>query len=97
MRSAHGRALALEEAAVAAAGIDAAARLALGRFADGTRRDLLLRPTDITVSAGDDGRDGQRDGKSGRDGTETSLLIAFSLPSGGYATEVIREFSREPR
>lgn len=98
MRSAHGRALALEEAAVAASGIDAAARMALGRFADGTRRDLLLRPTDITVSAGGDGADGSdAAGGSSGDGPETSLLITFSLPSGGYATEVIREFSREPR
>jgi tRNA pseudouridine13 synthase len=87
MKTAHGRALELEETATAAAGLGAEARAALGKHANGTRRDVVLRLSDIGVT-GDDGD---------RTNAHSSLVIELSLPSGGYATEVIREFSREPR
>jgi tRNA pseudouridine13 synthase len=81
MRKAHGDALALEERAVESVGLTEGSLGELARHADGTRRDLLVSLPDLHVEFASDGR---------------SMVIAFTLPSGSYATEVVREFSREP-
>ena len=83
MRAAEGRALELEEQAVLDTGLVEAPRLALGRYADGTRRDVLVWPEGLTVSP-DPAESG------------SALILAFFLPSGSYATEVVRAFTREP-
>ncbi|HEX3593945.1 MAG TPA: tRNA pseudouridine(13) synthase TruD [Polyangiaceae bacterium] len=80
MRKAHGEALAVEESALASLGLAAEAIAELGRHADGTRRDLLSRIPSLRVTE----EPGRR-----------SLLVELELPSGSYATQVIREFSRE--
>lgn len=79
MKSARGKALELEEHASSSLSLDASRRAALGRFADGTRRDLLVWPTDVRLSASPD-----------------ILEISFFLPSGSYATQLVRELTREP-
>jgi tRNA(Glu) U13 pseudouridine synthase TruD len=81
MRKAHGAALALEDAAVQSVGLTPDVLARLGKFADGTRRDLLLLPEDLRVEAEKEGG---------------ALVVEVSLPAGSYATQVIREFSREP-
>jgi len=80
MKAARGRPLELEEAATRALalGDDALSRVA--RIADGTRRDLFVRPADVAVSA---------DGPA-------SLVLSFFLPAGSYATLVVRELTRAP-
>jgi tRNA pseudouridine13 synthase len=80
MRAAKGRPLELEERALADVGLTPEARAALGRHADGTRRDLMMRPTDVSVTADADG----------------ALVLAFFLPSGSYATVLVRELTRVP-
>jgi tRNA pseudouridine13 synthase len=81
MRKAHGKALALEDAAVESVGLTGETLARLGKLADGTRRDLLLLPEDLRVEAENEGR---------------ALVVEVTLPAGNYATQVIREFSREP-
>lgn len=49
----------------------------LARFADGTRRDLLVWPEKLSVEIAAD-----------------ALVLSFYLPSGSYATEVVRAFCR---
>lgn len=80
MRRATGPALDLEERALAEAGIDPQLLEALGRFADGTRRDLTVFPGDLSVSEPAPGQ----------------LLLSFFLPAGSYATELVRELTRAP-
>ena len=86
MRKAHGKALALEEAAIESVGLTEEMLTRLGRFADGTRRDLMLLPEDLRVTAPIE--EGDR--------AVMRLLLEVSLPAGSYATQVVREFSREP-
>jgi tRNA pseudouridine13 synthase len=81
MRKAHGEASSLEDAATASVGLTEGAIARLGRHADGTRRDVLLRIPSLRVEAGTD---------------DHGLVVELELPSGSYATQVIREFSREP-
>ena len=50
---------------------------ALGKLAQGTRRDLRLFPESLQLSP-----DGARE-----------LIVRFALPSGSYATEVLRQFT----
>lgn len=52
-------------------------RAELARAAPGTRRDLLLRPKNLTIES--------------FEGTE--LRLSFELPAGAYATEVVRHFT----
>ncbi|MBN1608043.1 MAG: tRNA pseudouridine(13) synthase TruD [Polyangiaceae bacterium] len=52
----------------------------LGRYAPGTRRDLVMRPEGLEVVPIDD----------------HSLRVRFELPSGGYATELVREITGGP-
>ncbi len=80
MKPARDRALALEEGAMNEAGLDADLSAHLGRYADGTRRDVLLFPKEFNVAAAPDG----------------VLVLDFFLPTGSYATEVVRELTRHP-
>jgi tRNA pseudouridine13 synthase len=83
MRPAAGRALALEQSIVAELGLDEAMLGALGRLAPGARRDLFAPLKDLSIEA-----------VTGRD--EPALRLAFTLPAGGYATEVLRQLTQEP-
>ena len=78
MRSAAAEILALEGELLAELGLTEDALASLGRKAPGTRRDLLVWLDDLEVSQSEDG----------------SLKLRFSLPSGSYATQLVREFTR---
>ncbi|MCC6902063.1 MAG: tRNA pseudouridine(13) synthase TruD [Polyangiaceae bacterium] len=80
MRRAAGLPLELEQRAATEAGIAPELIEALGRFVDGTRRDLVVFPGDLTVSAPAPGE----------------LVLSFFLPAGSYATELVRELTRAP-
>lgn len=77
---ARGRALDLEQAAVAAAGLEPADLAALARHAEGTRRDLLVFPADLALESA----------------TPGELVLSFSLPAGSYATELVRQLTHAP-
>lgn len=79
MRTARGRPYELERAAVEQTGLDEVAEQALGRFADGTRRDALVWLEDLRVTLEQPG----------------VLVLAFFLPGGSYATQLIRELTRQ--
>jgi tRNA pseudouridine13 synthase len=79
-RPSAGRPRELEEQAASQAGIGADALAALGRFVDGTRRDLVVTPGELTLS---EPRPGE-------------LELGFFLPAGSYATELLRELTRAP-
>ena len=83
MRPAAGTALALEQSISAELGLSESMLGALGREAPGTRRDLFAPLRDLEVEA-----------VSGR--AESALRLAFTLPAGGYATEVLRQLTHEP-
>ncbi len=80
MREADGNAALLEAQAAGELGLSEEAWRVLARFAPGSRRDLLIWPDDLDV----------------RSLGEAGLELRFSLPSGGYATQVLREFTRTP-
>jgi tRNA pseudouridine13 synthase len=82
MRPASDAALALEQRLTAELGLDEAALGALGQNAPGARRDLFA-PLELTLSPV-------------TDGPEPGLRLAFTLPAGGYATEVLRQLTHEP-
>jgi tRNA pseudouridine13 synthase len=52
----------------------------LAQHAPGTRRDLLLEATEVTLEEPEPGR----------------LSVSFRLPAGAYATQLARELSRSP-
>jgi tRNA pseudouridine13 synthase len=79
MRAAAGVPLELEHAVVAELGLSEAELAVLGQCAAGTRRDLLVKLDDLDVDRLDDG----------------SLVLQFNLPSGSFATQVLRELTRE--
>ncbi len=81
MRAASGPALELEESAQAALGLTPDMLASLGRMAQGTRRDLLVFPESLTV----------------REVAPGELELEFELPSGSYATQLVRELTRAPR
>lgn len=83
MRPAAADALALEQRLCQELGLDEAALGTLGRLAPGTRRDLFAPLSDLTVER-----------IEGR--TEPALRLSFTLPAGGYATEVIRQLTHGP-
>jgi tRNA pseudouridine13 synthase len=83
MRPAAGPALALEQSLVAELGLDEAMLGALGRQAPGARRDLFAPLSDLSIEAV-------------TDRGEPALRLAFTLPAGGYATEVLRQLTHEP-
>src|SRR5450432_1603377 len=73
-------AAALELSIIEELGLGAEALDKLGRLAPGTRRDLIAPITDLSLSWAAVGR----------------LAVEFSLPSGSYATEVIRQLTHGP-
>jgi tRNA pseudouridine13 synthase len=83
MRPAAADALALEQQAYRELGLTEAALGILGKAAPGTRRDLFAPLTDLDVAA--------VEGRSG-----PALRLSFTLPAGGYATEVIRQLTHGP-
>jgi tRNA(Glu) U13 pseudouridine synthase TruD len=72
--------LELELAAQAQVGIDDQVRHAIGKLGPGTRRDLFVRVDELQASIEDGG----------------SFVLSFALPAGSYATQLVREFTREP-
>ena len=79
-RPTSAEAAALEQTIIDELGLGADAREKLARLAPGTRRDLIAPLTDLTLTWTGVGR----------------LEVAFALPSGCYATEVIRQFTHSP-
>lgn len=77
-RAAAGRAAELENEAAEQAGADANVLATLAKFAPGTRRDLFVFPECVEVSAPAHDR----------------IELAFTLPSGSYATVLVRELTR---
>ena len=78
MRAPAAEAAELESQAFLVLGMDVDAVSYVARNAPGTRRDLLVKPTEARVEmAGPD-----------------RLVLDFTLPSGSYATQVAREFTR---
>jgi len=77
MRAASADAARLESDVLAELGLTEQALAELGRHAPGTRRDLLVQPENVSLSA-----DGDR------------LWLGFGLPSGSYATMLVRELTR---
>lgn len=80
MRPASGFVHELEAKAFASLGVDPGVLEVLGRFAPGARRDLLVFPEGIRVSAPASGE----------------LLLEFGLPAGSYATVLVRELTKRP-
>ncbi len=78
MKTSGGEPRRLEQAALDSLGLDEPALRALGRWAPGTRRDLLLWPGELAHEAAPDG----------------SLTVQFSLPAGAYASLVIQTLTR---
>ena len=83
MRPAAAAALLLEQRLTSELGLDEAMLGALGREAPGTRRDLFAPLPDLTIQAV-------------TDRAEPALRLSFTLPAGGYATEVLRQLTHEP-
>ena len=79
MKAGAGVPLALEQEALASLGLDERSLSALGRWAPGTRRDLMLWPRELSVEAAGDG----------------SVTLAFELPAGAYASLVVRTLTRQ--
>ena len=75
-----GPALELEKEALASLELSEEGLARLERAAPGARRDLLLFTEDLELDEPAPG----------------TLEIAFSLPSGSYATQILREFTRQP-
>jgi tRNA pseudouridine13 synthase len=78
MKPARGRPLELERAALTDLGLGDDALARIGRLADGTRRDVFVRPTEMDVAPDGPGR----------------IVVSFVLPSGSYATLFVRELTR---
>ncbi|MEN9578390.1 MAG: hypothetical protein RJA70_1399 [Pseudomonadota bacterium] len=83
MKFPEGEALALEQACVDELSLDDALLKKLAKFGPGTRRDLLIWPEALTATVVSDS------------GSPPELELQFTLPSGAYATEVIRQFTRD--
>jgi tRNA pseudouridine13 synthase len=78
MKASAGEPRQLELDALSSLGLDEAALRALGRWAPGTRRDLLLWPSALEHEPPADG----------------ALTVRFSLGAGSYASLVIRTLTR---
>jgi tRNA pseudouridine13 synthase len=79
MKAGAGVPLELERDALASLGLDARSLSALGRWAPGTRRDLMLWPSQLSVEPAGEG----------------SVSLAFELPAGAYASLVVRTLTRQ--
>jgi tRNA pseudouridine13 synthase len=71
---------ALEERALSELRLSPEELDALARAAPGTRRDVLVRPEGLVLTELGDGR----------------IALEFALPSGSYATQLVRELTRTP-
>jgi tRNA pseudouridine13 synthase len=80
MRAAEDEAAELEQQVLAELPLGEADWKRLGRYAPGTRRDVIMRPEGLELVA----IDGH------------SLRVRFELPSCGYATELVRELTGGP-
>jgi len=78
MRASSGRPHELEIDASTSLGLSEEGLAELGRSAPGTRRDLVLRPSEMRHELEPDG----------------SLILDFTLPAGAYASLVVRAFTR---
>lgn len=76
-RAAAGAALELEQQAAADAGLSEAALGALSALVPGTRRDLVVVPEQLVLESPAPGE----------------LVLGFVLPSGSYATQLLRELT----
>lgn len=83
LRPAAAEALALEQRLTAELGLTEEMLGTLGREAPGVRRDLFAPLADLTLEA------------ASALGAP-ALTLSFTLPSGGYATEVLRQLTHEP-
>jgi tRNA pseudouridine13 synthase len=83
MRPAAAEGLALEQRITAELGLDETALGVLGRLAPGARRDLFAPLDDLAIEE-----------IAGRG--QPALRLSFTLPAGGYATEVLRQLTHEP-
>jgi len=80
MRAAAHDAEDLERLVLEQSGLDDNALLELGRHAPGTRRDLLMVPEGLRVTVAE----------------ASAVVLEFTLPAGGYATQVVRELTKSP-
>ncbi|HMR78992.1 MAG TPA: tRNA pseudouridine(13) synthase TruD [Polyangiaceae bacterium] len=80
MRAPAARALELEREVLRSLDIDETILGHLSRHAPGTRRDLVVMPTDLSFN----------------EEPNASAILEFFLPAGSYATEVIRAFTKQP-
>jgi tRNA pseudouridine13 synthase len=78
-KQAEGAALELEQRTIEEVGLSADDLMRLSDFAPGARRDLLVRPERLVVESDSTG----------------ALVLSFALPPGSYATELVREFTRQ--
>jgi len=78
--AARGTPAELEVATLAELGLDEATLAPLADSAPGTRRDLLVHPESLSVQQVAEGH----------------LLLNFALPSGSFATQLLRELTRSP-
>lgn len=78
MLASEGAALELEQAMQREVGLADAELAALGRWAPGTRRDLLLKPAELACHSGGD----------------DSVVFEFVLPAGSFATVLLDTFTR---
>ena len=83
IRPAAADALALEQRLTNELGLDEAMLGSLGREAPGTRRDLFAPLPDLKI-------------EPVSERAEPALRLSFTLPAGGYATEVLRQLTHEP-
>jgi tRNA pseudouridine13 synthase len=79
-KAANSQPLAWEEQAISALQLSEEAMARLAKNGAGTRRDILLQIPDLEWERSAEGQ----------------LVVRFFLPSGAYATQVIREFIRTP-
>jgi tRNA pseudouridine13 synthase len=76
-------AAALEDEVLALAGLDSSKLAKLGRNVPGTRRQLLVWPSEVGVTSAGEGQASAERGPG--------LQLQFCLPAGSYATVLLRE------
>jgi len=83
LRPASAQALELEQSITAELGLSEEMLGVLGRNAPGTRRDLFAAMDGLSI-------------EEAPDRGQPALRLSFTLPAGGYATEVLRQLTHEP-
>ena len=78
--AAVGEARELEQRVMQSLELDDAVLRTLGRFAPGSRRDVIVYPEKLTVEPHPEG----------------GVTLQFTLPAGAYATQLVREFTAAP-